>query len=109
VKTSPLYPGTRGVLLVAIHGDGQTAPTGTPTAIPLVVRVVDQIGRPVSGVNITFRVTAGGGTIAGSSSAQVGTGSDGLSRATVTVGAGANTIVASAPGLNSVTFSASGD
>jgi hypothetical protein len=94
---------------VAIHGDGQTATTGTPTAIPLVVRVVDQIGRPVSGVNITFRVTAGGGTIAGSSSAQVGTGSDGLSRATVTVGAGANTIVASAPGLNSVTFSASGD
>jgi Bacterial Ig-like domain (group 2) len=109
VKTSPLFPGTRGVLLVAIHGDGQTATTGTPTAIPLVVRVVDQIGRPVSGVNITFRVTAGGGTIAGSSSAQVGTGSDGLSRATVTVGAGANTIVASAPGLNSVTFSASGD
>jgi hypothetical protein len=108
VKTSPLFAGSRASALLAIHGDGQTAPTGSPTAIPFVVRAIDQVGRPVAGVNITFRVTSGGGTFSGSSSVQVGTGSDGLARATVTVGAGANTIVASAPGLNSVTFSASG-
>jgi hypothetical protein len=108
VKTFPLFAGSRAVQLLAIHGNNQTAATGSPTAIPFVVRAVDQIGRPVSGVNITFRVTAGGGTFSGSSSVQVGTGSDGLARATVTVGAGANTIVASTPGLNSVTFSASG-
>jgi len=108
VKAKPFFQGTRAVQLLGIHGNGQTAPTGTPTAIPLVVRVVDQVGRPVSGVSITFQVTSGGGTIAGSSSAQVGTGSDGLARATVTVGAGTNTIVASTPGLNSVTFTASG-
>jgi uncharacterized protein YjdB len=108
VKTFPLYPGTRAQTLVAIHGNNQTAPTGTPTAIPLVVRAVDQVGRPVSGVDITFTVTSGGGTIGGSSSAQVPTGSDGLARAYVTVGSGTNTIVVTAPGLNAVAFTASG-
>jgi uncharacterized protein YjdB len=108
VKAAPLYAGTRAQTLVGIHGNNQTAPTGMTTAIPLVVRAIDQIGRPVSGVEITFTVTSGGGTIGGSSSSQIATGSDGLARATVTVGSGTNTIVATAPGLNSVTFSASG-
>jgi hypothetical protein len=109
VKTAPLYPGTRAQTLLGIHGNDQTAPTGTPTAIPLVVRAIDQIGRPVAGIEVTFTVTGGGGTIGGSSSSQIATGSDGLARATVTVGSGTNTIVATAPGLSSVTFTASGD
>jgi hypothetical protein len=108
VKTFPLYPGTRAQTLVGIHGNNQTAPTGTPTAIPLVVRAVDQVGRPVPGVDVTFTVTSGGGTIGGSSSAQVPTGSDGLARAYVTVGSGTNAIIVTAPGLNAVAFTASG-
>jgi hypothetical protein len=108
VKTYPLYPGIRAVQLVSVDGNNQSAPAGTPLNAPLVVRAIDASGRPVPGVLVTFAATSGGGTINGSSSSQVTTGSDGLARGFLTVGPGTNTVVASAPALGSISFTATG-
>jgi len=43
-------------------GDNQTAAAGTAVAIPPSVLVTDAFGNPVTGVPVTFLVTAGGGT-----------------------------------------------
>ena len=108
VRTTPLYPGSRAVALTIVRGSGQTGSTGLPLGEAFTLRAVDNIGRPVQGVSVTFTVTAGGGTVGGSSSQQVATGADGLAEVTLTPGSGSNTVSARAPGLATVTFSATG-
>lgn len=49
--------------LVYVSGSGQTADAGQPLANPLVVRAVDRRGDPVSGVDVSFVVVAGGGSV----------------------------------------------
>ncbi len=49
--------------IVALSPLGQTAGVGTGVANPPSVQVTDVSGNPVSGVAVTFNVTAGGGTI----------------------------------------------
>lgn len=44
-----------------ISGDGQSAPTGTQLAQPLVVDVTDRYGNGVSGVSVTFADAGAGG------------------------------------------------
>jgi adhesin/invasin len=87
-------------------GDNQTA--GVDQAVPIdpAVIVRDVSSNPVSGVEVQFQVTGGGGAV---TPATVTTGSNGI--ATVvswTLGstAGANTMTATASGLNTVTFDA---
>jgi len=46
-----------------VSGDGQQAPPGTELPNPLVVRVEDARGRPVSGQIVNFRVVSGGGSV----------------------------------------------
>ena len=46
-----------------VSGDGQEAPPGTELPNPLVVRVEDARGRPVSGQIVNFRVVSGGGSV----------------------------------------------
>ncbi|MFL5495542.1 MAG: Ig-like domain-containing protein [Gemmatimonadales bacterium] len=44
-------------------GNGQEGIAGEPLADPLVVKVTDTQGRPVSGIVVTFGVTGGGGSL----------------------------------------------
>jgi hypothetical protein len=93
----------------------QTGVAGSPVPFPPSVVVRDFTGNPVPGVTVTFTVTAGGGGVQATSggtvltSAQVTTDAAGV--ATITawrLGTAivTNTLVASATGLPSVTFTA---
>ena len=46
-----------------VSGDVQAGTVGTELAQPLVVKVLDAAGTPVSGQLVNFRVTAGGGSV----------------------------------------------
>lgn len=90
---------------VSLISQGGTA--GANVASPPSVIVRDALGNPAAGVEVTFSVTGGAGSVAGAVDT---TGFDGL--ATVlswTLGntPGINTVVASSPGLPTVTFTAS--
>jgi len=72
------------------------------------VKVADQFGNGVAGVTVTFAVSGGGGSVTGATPT---TGSDGTASAggwTLGPTTGANTLTASATGLASVTFTATG-
>lgn len=90
--------------IVAVSGDPQSAPVNTALPAPLVVRVTDESGNPISGQQITWSVTGGGSV----SSATTVTDGDGQSSVTRTLGptAGQQTTQATAPGLagSPVTF-----
>ncbi|MHB1169359.1 MAG: Ig-like domain-containing protein [Longimicrobiales bacterium] len=49
--------------LVAAAGDAQNGDTGAELAEPLVARVEDRHGDPVAGVEVTWAVTSGGGSV----------------------------------------------
>jgi len=86
-----------------VSGDGQTAVAGGAFSSPLVVKVVDADGAPISGVAVAFQVVAGSATIAPDSPI---TDSQGMASVTATAGqsAGAVRVTASAAGTNPVTF-----
>jgi hypothetical protein len=91
----------------AASAQDQSGTAGQPVAAPPSVLVQDKFGDPVSGVPVTFTVTAGGGTIAPTSAVNT----DANGRATLTswtLGPGANTVTATASGLagSPVTFNA---
>ena len=81
----------------AIEGDDQTAPAGSAVALDPAVRVL-QGGRPAAGVEVTFAVIEGGGTVKGP--AQL-TNSEGIAR----VG---EWVLGLEPGLNRLEASAEG-
>jgi hypothetical protein len=88
-------------------GDGQADPAGSTLASPLTVRVTDAHGFPVAGEAIQWAATAGGGSVAPTSTVS---GADGTSFTLATLGAasGAYTFSAAAGALagSPVTFSA---
>jgi ligand-binding sensor domain-containing protein len=51
-----------------VHGDGQRGAAGGALRYPLVVLVTNAAGVPVSGVNVTFMVASGDGTLSGTHS-----------------------------------------
>ncbi|HEV8151055.1 MAG TPA: Ig-like domain-containing protein [Gemmatimonadales bacterium] len=90
--------------ITIVSGNSQSGPRDVTLPTPLVVRVTDRAGNPVSGVLILWTPAAGGGTVSPTSSF-----TDANGRATTTwtpsgVG-GPVTVVASGGGL-SVTFTA---
>ena len=88
-------------------GDNQAGNPGSRLANPLVVEVQDAEGGPVSGVTVTFDVTAGGGSI---SDASAKTNAQGQAQTNLTLGRerGINSVSASVTGLDtSVTFNTS--
>src|SRR5579883_2519405 len=91
--------------LAISSGNNQSGKVGTALASPLVVKVTDMGGNPVSGVTVTFAVTAGGGKLGNTSAT---TSSAGMAQTTLTLGSanGTNTVSASATGLTSVSFTA---
>jgi hypothetical protein len=91
----------------AASNQNQSGTAGDPVGVPPSVLVQDKFGDPVSGVPVTFAVTAGGGSIAPTSAVNT----DASGRATLTswtLGPGTNTVTASASGLSGspVTFTA---
>jgi hypothetical protein len=102
--------GEPGLIIEKIEGDGQRAAAGAPVAIRPAVRVTDRDGDPVAGVEVTFEVTAGGGTVEGADQA---TNADGIARVDAWLlgpEPGVNTLEASGEALQGspVVFSAEG-
>ena len=99
--------------MTKVLGDGQTAAPGTALPIPPTVQLINRFERPVAGLPVTFQITAGGGTIAGSTAAAtVRTGSDGRASVAWTIGStsGSNSLAAREIGAlgSPVTFTATG-
>ena len=95
--------------VVADSGDGQAATVNTPVAIIPVARVLDQYSNPLSGIAVTFAVTAGGGAVNPTTS--VNTDAAGRARVvswTLGTAAGTNRLVASTVAGPSATFTATG-
>jgi hypothetical protein len=89
-----------------VSGNNQSGRPGAELANPFVVEVIDEDNAPVSGVTVTFAVTAGGGTLSRTSAT---TGSNGRAQTTLTLGEelGDNTVTARVSGVSrAATFTA---
>jgi len=95
--------------MVAVSATAQTGVAGGNVADPPSVIVRDVSGIPVTGVVVTFAVTAGGGSVVGSPATTNVNGVATLTSWRLGLTAGANTVVATSPGLPSVTFNATGN
>ncbi len=84
------------ILMVA--GDNQRGLVGNPLTTPLEALVVDADGNPIAGIEVTFDVVQGTGTLDTQSSLVRPTGLDGVARAVLTLGID--------PGINSNVVSA---
>ena len=93
--------------LTKISGDDQEGAAGTQLAEPFVVAVLDEDDEVIAGAVVTFSVTAGGGTL---SVATATTDANGQAVTRLTLGSdpGTNTVSATVEGLESVTFTATG-
>jgi adhesin/invasin len=92
----------------AVHvtsADTLTVTAGATTA-PLVVKVVDQFGNPISGATVTWAVT-GGGTLSAATSTTDATGSTQVTLATAAA-PGSYTVTATSGTLTPVTFTITG-
>jgi hypothetical protein len=91
--------------VTVIDGQGQVAPAGEPVPVRPKVEVVGDFGGPVPEAEVTFTVTAGGGSV---SSTTVRTDSAGVASVEWILGptAGPNTLQASRPGYTTGTFGA---
>ncbi|MEP6573820.1 MAG: S8 family serine peptidase [Gemmatimonadota bacterium] len=98
-------------LIVALSGTGQTGSVGQLLAAPIVVKVTNSAGAAVSGIVVTFNVTAGGGSLAASTVTTNGQGTASVGWTVgQTVGTNIDTVTATIPGSISgspVTFTAS--
>jgi adhesin/invasin len=99
-------------IVVALAGNGQSATVGNPLPVPPSVRVTDQFGNSIAGVNVDFAVTSGGGAL--TNPAQV-TNAGGVAQVgswTLGPAPGGNTLTATValPGItnNPVLFTATG-
>ena len=92
--------------IAILSGNNQRGDPGTELDDPLVVEVLDDSNDPVSGVTVTFSVTAGGGSLSDTS---VTTNSRGRAQTDLTLGddPGRNSVRASVSGVSDrVTFTA---
>jgi len=95
--------------MLAFTGDGQTALAGLVVPTPPSVKVTDAFGNAVAGVPVTFTVTGGLGLVLPTTA--IATNSGGVAAVTSwTLGAlaGSNTLAATAAGLPTVPFTATG-
>ena len=100
-------PGAATVI-VKEAGDNQAAYPSTSVPIPPAVKVTDADGNGVSGVTVTFAVTAGGGSVSGATVNSGSTGSAAVTSWTLGSSLGTNTLSATAAGLTGspLTFTA---
>ena len=102
--STTIVPATPQSLSIT-SGDSQSGTVGSALAAALTVLVGAVGGHPLPGAQVSWAVTAGGGSLDQSKTA---TASDGSASVHLTLGtaAGANTVSAAVGGLPSVTFSA---
>lgn len=96
--------------IAATAGQSQSAPVNTALPVVPVVTVKDSAGNPVSGVPVTFTITAGNGSLAGGTGVTARDGTASAGTWTLGPAAGTNTLTASITGTgvtgNPVTFNA---
>jgi alpha-tubulin suppressor-like RCC1 family protein len=97
-------PGAAAQLAI-VEGSGQTAPPNAPLPVPLRVRVADGFGNPLPGATVTWTVAEGGGSVVPTASL---TNAGGIAETQWNLGPaqGAQSVTASVPGTNPVTFTA---
>ena len=97
-------------MVVLNGGDGQSASAGATLPVPPSVRVTDASGNPVSGVMVTFAVTAGGGSLVGEQELTDASGIAAATSWTLGPASGANTVTVTVTGTgvsgNPVTITA---
>ena len=84
----------------------QSGAVGQVAGSPPSVVVRDAQGNPIPGIQVTFAVTSGGGTLAGATQTTGVNGTATVTSWTFGPAAGTNTVVASATGVPNVTFTA---
>ena len=91
--TTPNFPGAAVSedSLRIVRGNNQTGLRNTTLPLRLTVRVMDQQGRPVSGVSVRFRILTGNGSLEGSGSVDRISNTSGLSEVQMTLGGSAGT------------------
>jgi adhesin/invasin len=87
-------------------GDGQAAVVNSAVALAPAVVVRDAQGGALPGVQVTFAVTAGGGSVTGATPTTNASGSAAVGSWTLGTAAGENTLTATVPGLPPVVFRA---
>ena len=99
--------GLASAQLAKVSGDEQQGLAGAALPEPFLIEVRDQNGNPLAGVQVTFAVTAGEGTMSATTAT---TGADGRAAAALTLSPipGTNTVRATVAGLEPVTFAATG-
>ncbi|HVH66601.1 MAG TPA: hypothetical protein VM716_01910 [Gemmatimonadales bacterium] len=103
--TAPAPPAPR---LTIVAGDQQQATVCAAVAVAPAVRA-DSAGTPLVGVQVSFTVTAGGGTVTGNTAVTDAAGVATVGSWTLGAGAGANRLTARSPAVATVdTFTASG-
>ncbi len=105
-KTSDVNVFPVGTDVGKVSGDLQSAVVGTPLPAPLVVEVSDPGNNPVPGIEVTFSVIAGGGSLSVDSDT---TDANGQASTVLTLGTGAGTghrVAAAAGGVGRTEFSA---
>lgn len=96
------------VSMVAVSLTAQVAPAGSNVADPPSVIIRDAAGIGVSGLAVTFTVTTGGGSVVGSPATTNANGIATLTSWRLGPLSGLNTVSATAAGLPTVTFNATG-
>jgi N-acetylneuraminic acid mutarotase len=89
----------RAYSVSASAGDNQSAVAGSAVPISPAVRVADQYGNPISGVNVTFAVGPASGTATGLQQTTDPNGSASVGTWTLSGTAGPNTLLATTPGV----------
>ena len=112
-SSAPYFPGVAGMQdsIRIVRGNNQTAPRNSTLPLRFTVRVMDVDGRPVSGVQVQFRILSGSGNLEGSGSVNRVSDASGLAEARLTFGVVAGTVTVEAAHGNgnrrrTVTFTA---
>ena len=90
-------------------GNNQTATAGTAVSGVVCAVVTDAASNPVGGVAVTWTVASGGGTITGATQTTAGNGVATLGSWTLGPIPGPNSLTCTSPGLNTITFNATGN
>ncbi|HEV7387886.1 MAG TPA: hypothetical protein VGN73_04660 [Gemmatimonadaceae bacterium] len=101
-------PGPTAASIAAHSSTTITAAPGTDVGEPPSVVVSDASGNPMSGVSVTFAVTAGGGSLTGGHAVSDASGIATVGSWTLGQTPGTNTVTATTAGLPAVTFTAQG-
>ncbi|MDH3569642.1 MAG: hypothetical protein OER89_05575, partial [Gemmatimonadota bacterium] len=96
--------GVGGIAIVS--GDGQSAQVGTAVATQPTVRVTDAQGNPVPGVDVTFAVASGGGSVTGAAAVTDAAGLAAVGSWVLGPTVGINTLTVTADTLTPVMFTA---